>query len=244
MEETASTNSDCLAAAQAGDQGRLWIRAGRQTAGKGSRGRDWVSVDGNLYASLLLIDPGPREKLAGLTFVTALAVREALAELSREAGTVRDISLKWPNDVLVSGKKVSGILLECHEIAGRTAVIAGIGINCVSHPPETMHRATDLAAEGMAVTPDLLFGKVARHFDRLLVEWDGGEGFAVIREKWLAEASGLGERIYVRMPGREVSGIFETIDPDGYMELELDDGSVVRISVGDIFFNQANQPGN
>ena len=244
MEETASTNSDCLVAAQAGDPGKLWIRASRQTAGKGSRGRDWVSVDGNLYASLLLIDPGPREKLAGLTFVTALAVREAIAELARDLNALRDISLKWPNDVLVSGKKVSGILLECHEIDGKTVVIAGIGVNCANHPPETLHRATDLVSEGLAVSPDALFERVARHLDQLLVQWDCGEGFSVIREKWLAEASGLGERIYVKMPGREVSGIFETIDPDGYMELELDDGSVVRISVGDIFFNQANQPGN
>ncbi|MEZ5871952.1 MAG: biotin--[acetyl-CoA-carboxylase] ligase [Nitratireductor sp.] len=244
MEETASTNADCLEAARAGEAGNLWIRAARQTAGKGSRGRDWVSVDGNMYASVLLVDPGEREKLAGLTFVTALAVREAIAEIAREAHAVRDISLKWPNDVLVSGRKVSGILLECHEFEGKTFVIAGIGINCANHPQDTLHRATDLQSEGMFATPEMVFERLARQYGELLLVWNRGEGFASIREKWLSEASGLGERIYVKMPGREVSGIFETIDPDGYMKLELDDGSLVRISVGDIFFNQANHTGN
>ncbi|MEZ5799881.1 MAG: hypothetical protein R3D29_04630 [Nitratireductor sp.] len=118
MEETASTNSDCLVAAYRRSRQAL-DQASRQTAGKGSRGRDWVSVDGNLYASLLLIDPGPREKLAGLTLLQRLRCVKRLLNLQETPNALRDISLKWPNDVLVSGKKVSGILLSAMKLTAR-----------------------------------------------------------------------------------------------------------------------------
>ncbi|MFZ1814482.1 MAG: biotin--[acetyl-CoA-carboxylase] ligase [Rhizobiaceae bacterium] len=237
LEETTSTNTACLDAATQGDPGRLWIMARRQTAGRGSRGRDWVSQEGNLFASLLLIDPAPRQKLGTLTFVVALAVRDTLADLFHQHGIVRDVSLKWPNDVLVSGRKVSGILLESHAIAGKGVLIAGVGVNCASHPDEVLHKATDLASEGLSISPEAFLKLMAGKLDLLVGQWARGEGFEPIRRKWLEKATGVGERIYVKMAGRELSGTFDTIDENGMLDLELDDGSIVKLSVADIFFS-------
>lgn len=239
LDETGSTNTDALKAAEAGEASGLWIAAKRQTGGRGSRGREWVSLEGNLLASLLLRDPGPDNVLAELTFVVALAVREALANIAARQGVSRTISLKWPNDVLVSGRKVCGILLESHMAGGSRAVIAGIGVNCSSHPSDTLHRAGDLAAEGIAATPQEVLLEISRSFSNYLTIWNRGAGFQAIRQAWLDEATGIGERIHVRMPGRQLTGTFEDIAQDGNLILTLDDGSTVRLSAADIFF--ANQ---
>lgn len=240
LEETVSTNTFCLEAAQSGDPGNLWVRADRQAAGRGSRGRPWVSETGNLFASLLLVDPAPREALPNLTFVAALAVREAIAELAAAHRQIRDIALKWPNDVLISGRKVSGILLESHTLGDRAATIIGIGVNCSNHPQDVLHRATDLASEGILAPPRDLLEVLASKMDAWLTRWERGTRFHEIRRSWLEQASGLGNRIYVRLPGRELSGTFQDIDADGYLILSLDDGSEVRISAADVFLDDKN----
>jgi BirA family biotin operon repressor/biotin-[acetyl-CoA-carboxylase] ligase len=234
LDETGSTNADALAAAQRGEPGGLWIAARRQTAGKGSRGRSWSSLAGNLLASLLLDDPSEARNLPELTFVASLAVHAAIAGLS--AGRRADIRTKWPNDILVGGRKVSGILLESHHAAGRQAVIIGIGVNCAAHPVETLHPATSLAQEGITVDADAMLGALAHHFARYLQLWDRGNGFAAIRAAWLAHAAGLGERIVVRMPQGEYCGVFADIAADGNLVLLPDGGGEMRISTADIFF--------
>lgn len=241
VEETGSTNTACLDAAREGDPGNLWIRAERQSQGRGSRGRSWVSQTGNLLASLLLVDPGPLASLANLTFVASLAVREALVELAAVQGARPEIGLKWPNDVLVSGRKVSGILLEHHAVAGRSAVIVGIGINCASHPDGTTHPATSLAAEGMAVPArdmlELVAGRMAAGIER----WDRGANFADIRRTWLAHASGLGKPMTARMPGQDLDGVFEEIDEHGHLVLRLASGRTATVSAADVFFGEAQK---
>ena len=240
VEETESTNSACLQAAKDGDPGHLWIRAERQMAGRGSRGRFWVSGPGNLFASLLLVDPAPVASLANLTFVAALGVHEAIAALAAAHGEASDIALKWPNDVLVSARKVSGILLESHEliVAGdaRRSVIVGIGVNCMSHPRDVPYRATDLAVEGMPVPARDMMERVATGVDNWLKRWDRGTNFGEIRRHWLAHAANLSKRIDVRLPNREVSGIFEGIDDKGMLCLRLDDGDLATISSAEVFF--------
>ena len=242
VEETASTNAACLEAAKASDPGNLWIRADRQVAGRGSRGRSWVSAPGNLFTSLLLVDPAPVQSLSNLTFVAALAVREALAEVATLHQQSANIALKWPNDVLLSGRKVSGILLESHEIQAesskRRSVIVGIGVNCVSHPDDTLHDATDLATEGFAIPARDMFALIAASVDNWLKKWDRGNGFLDIRRHWLDHAHGVSEPIHVRFADRQISGIFENIDTMGQLELRCDDGSLVAISTADIFFSQ------
>ena len=144
--DVSSTNTLCLEAAQNGDQGGLWITAERQVQGRGSRGRQWVSEPGNLYASLLLRAPGPDEKLHTLTFAASLAIRDAIYTLP-DANSA-DVELKWPNDVLLNGRKTSGILLESHYVNEARFVIIGIGVNIRHFPSETLHPATSLKEAG------------------------------------------------------------------------------------------------
>ncbi len=140
-----------------------------------------MSQEGNLFASLMLRNPAPANVFAELTFVVSLAVREALAKLAQRQGVSRTIALKWPNDVLVSGRKVSGILLESHEAGGDRVVIVGIGVNCNSHPDETLHRATDLAAEGIHASADDVLVEISASLSNYLAIWNRGEGFEAIR---------------------------------------------------------------
>jgi BirA family biotin operon repressor/biotin-[acetyl-CoA-carboxylase] ligase len=236
VEETGSTNTVALDAARTGESSGLWIVARRQTGGRGSRGRQWVSIEGNLLASLLLRDPGPVARLPELTFVAALAVRDAIAGFAAQAASGKSVSLKWPNDILVADRKVSGILLESHEVAGGRAVIIGIGVNCVGHPSDTLHAATDLAAEGIDGDAEAVLASMADRMAFWLETWNGGAGFADVRSAWLKHAKGLGERIHVRLPGRELTGTFEEFSQDGQLVIRLDGRDSIRLSAADIFF--------
>jgi BirA family biotin operon repressor/biotin-[acetyl-CoA-carboxylase] ligase len=225
--------------ARLGDPGHLWITAGRQTAGRGRSGRNWASEPGNLFASLLLIDPGPPAKLANLAFVAALAACEALAGAARDAGKPLALTLKWPNDVMADERKIAGILLESASLQRKYAVIVGFGINCASHPPETRLPATDLHACGIAIQPDELFGLLASSFDGWLARWDAGNGFGDIRAQWLRLAAGIGSPIVARLPDREIRGTFTGIDEDGCLVLKTAGSRLQRIGAADIFFQNS-----
>jgi BirA family transcriptional regulator, biotin operon repressor / biotin---[acetyl-CoA-carboxylase] ligase len=238
-----STNSKALEAARDGEENGLWIVARHQTAGRGSRGRTWIGQDGNLFSSLLLVEPAEVGILGELTFVFALAVRDTLFELFLERGLQAAIFLKWPNDVLVDGEKISGILLESHEIARRRILIAGIGINCAGHPENVTWPATDLRASGVEITSDALFVRLSGHVARRLMIWDRGKGFAGIRSEWLASAVGVGEAIRAQLPGGTFEGIFEDIDDAGKLLLRTENGSRVALSSADIFFRDSQHAG-
>ncbi|MBL4890646.1 MAG: biotin--[acetyl-CoA-carboxylase] ligase [Rhizobiaceae bacterium] len=232
-----STNTQCIEYAKNGDPGNLWIRAKTQTAARGSRGRDWQSDEGNLFASLLLLNPaegGYASVLSGLTFVTSLALLWAIKEISNDA----NVKLKWPNDVLVNEKKCAGILLENQNIQGKTALVIGIGVNCTSHPSNTNYPATDLISQGIAISAEELFMSLVTHMDGFIKQWDRGRNFAEIRQSWLKHAVGLGKPIRVKIPGQaDETGIFETIDETGLLILDQENGTKKRISAADIFFN-------
>jgi BirA family biotin operon repressor/biotin-[acetyl-CoA-carboxylase] ligase len=230
----ASTNREALSLAQAGEQGPLWIVAQKQTAGRGRRKRAWISEPGNLYATLLLSGFGAAAATAQLSFVAALAAHDALVAL---APAVRfRFALKWPNDVLCDGRKISGILLEGETDPSRTTVVAiGIGINCLHHPHATEFPATDLAAEGMPASAEAVFGKLSEVMVARLGQWDRGAGFATIREDWLARASGLGQSIRVRLPDRETIGLFEALDDQGRLIVRYPDGGFEYIAAGEVF---------
>src|SRR5262245_7573355 len=170
-----STNVEALALARAGDRGPLWVTARVQTGGRGRRGRAWVSDAGNLYATLLLTDPSPAAKVAQLSFVAALAVHDAVADVAPMLGP--RLSLKWPNDTLCDGRKFCGILLEGGG-ATQPVVVLGIGINCAHHPRDIPYPATDLATAGALVTPDALFIALSRAMAGRLAQWKRGDGFA------------------------------------------------------------------
>lgn len=243
--QTGSTNADCLEAAVEGEPGGLWIRARTQTAGRGSRGRDWVSEPGNLFASLLLDVPADAKHLSTLTFVTSLAVADSVDVLGSELAARHverpGVSLKWPNDVLLNGRKLAGILLESHRIGGRAVVIVGIGVNCVSHPHQTNYPATSLRNAGFELDAGQVLEVLAAQFHQRLAQWDWGRGFASIRADWLARAAGVGEEIETRIGGETRRGVFETIDETGLLILQATSGGRQEISVADIFLQGSRE---
>lgn len=231
---TVSTNLDVLELARLGDPGRVWVVAETQDGGRARRGRSWTSEPGNLYASALLIDPGLPDHLPELPFVTAVAASDAVAAAT--GGRCRP-GLKWPNDLMIGGKKFVGILLEATRTPdGRTAVAVGIGVNCRHHPFGTETPATNLLLEGHDLRPETLFAALRDAFAARVAEWAHGAGFAAIRATWLARAIGLGGPIRVRLVEGEDEGVFEGIDEAGHLLLARADGVRRRISAGDVFF--------
>jgi BirA family biotin operon repressor/biotin-[acetyl-CoA-carboxylase] ligase len=234
-----STNTEALSLARQGERGPLWVVAARQTGGRGRRGRTWVSEAGNLYASLLLTDPASAEQWPELSFVAALAVHDAVAEL---AGNLRsDLKIKWPNDLLIAGAKFAGVLIEGGN--GETGAVAiGIGVNCASHPTDTEYAATDLAAAGASISAEALFSALSAKMVGRLAQWNRGEHFSTVRADWLARAIGLGQMIRVRVADEDLRGRFETLDSDGRLVLHLADGSRKAIAVGDVVAMQTAGP--
>ncbi|WP_208999919.1 biotin--[acetyl-CoA-carboxylase] ligase [Stappia sediminis] len=229
-----STNALAMDAAQAGDTGKLWIVGMEQTAGRARRGRDWTSERGNLYASLLIVDPAPPERIGELPMVAAVALADAVEAACGVLGVVK---LKWPNDLLIEGRKISGILLEALTLdAHRRAIVCGFGVNCAHHPDLGLYPAGDLAGFGFRATSDAVFSHLARKMSEKLEAWSYPDGFADIRTGWLKRATGVGERINVRFADREIAGVFLGIDTDGRLRLRLDNGEIDRISAGDVFF--------
>ena len=223
-----STNAEGLRLARAGEPGPLWIAARSQNAGRGRRGRTWVSEPGNLYASLLLTDPSPPDRAAELSFVAALALHDTIA--GRIPGLATRLRLKWPNDLLIDRNKFAGILIE----GEGSAVAIGIGVNCVHHPAATIHPATDLAAAGVRASPETLLAPLSRAMLVRLAQWNRGTGFAAIRADWLARAAGLGKPIRVTLAEAELAGQFETIDETGRLVIRLADGTMQTVAAGDV----------
>lgn len=241
LDEVGSTNSEAMALARAGDPGNLWVTARRQLHGRGRRGRPWVSEEGNLYASLLLVDPAPAFRLGTLPLVAAVAVYRALKPLL--AQTPQALAIKWPNDILVDGRKINGILLESESLTGgRMAVVVGCGVNCRHHPDNPAYPATDLADCGIDVDPEAMFSVLAREMATTLGQWNRGSGFDVVREAWLRGARGVGESVTVHLHEGQIRGVFEDIDADGYLCLATEAGARRRISAGDLFFTQPAGP--
>ncbi|MFA6265382.1 MAG: biotin--[acetyl-CoA-carboxylase] ligase [Pseudolabrys sp.] len=226
-----STNAEALARVRAGERGPLWITAAIQESGRGRRGKAWASPSGNLYASLLLTDPAPPASVSQLSFVAALVLHDAVAECAPQLGPL--LKVKWPNDLLLGGAKIAGILVE-GETGPPFAAVIGMGVNCASHPPDTPYPAADLAGAGAPVTPGSLLNAVARAMQLRLAQWDHGAGFAAIRAAWLKRAAGLGQDIRVRLPEREFSGHFEGLDEAGRLLVRGEDG-ITAVTAGEVF---------
>lgn len=246
-ETVGSTNALALEHARIGDPGKLWVVSKAQETGRGRRGRDWATPHGNLAATLLLNIGGELRLAATLGFVAGLALADALdavvpkARISigldgASAGKNR-FELKWPNDVLASGAKLAGILLESTMLdGGRFAVAVGIGVNVVAHPQNLPYPATSLHALGANCDAETLFLALSDAWSVNARLWNDGRGLAAIRERWLARAAGLGGQVAVRIDGRVVRGTFETIDEDCRFVIREDQGSVLTIAAGDVHF--------
>lgn len=250
FESIGSTNAEALARARAGERGPLWLVTPQQTAGRGRRDRAWVSPRGNLAASVIeVIDVSP-PLAATLGFAAGLALEQALQAVSIEArlrspeSPDTAFTLKWPNDVLAGGRKLSGILLEAEQVTPRgLAVVVGIGVNVVAAPEGTPYPAAALHALGIHVGAEELFAALSDAWARLRTAWDNGRGFAEIRRQWLERASGLGQPVSVKTGGAPLNGRFETIDETGCLIVLTDDGSRVPVTAGDVYFGAAASAG-
>ena len=222
-----------------GNGGPQWIVALRQTAGYGRRGRSWTQEAGDFAGSLLFAPDAPRDALGQLSFAAALAVYDALEGLVSNG----DMRIKWPNDVLVDGAKISGLLLEMVETGAGPALILGIGINVVTKPADVPYKATRLLDHGL-VTP-IAPADLARrldaafwvHYDRWLAE-----GFAPLRAAWLERAAGLGAAVTVRLPDETADGVFEDLDDTGGLVLRMNTGTRI-INAGDVYFGASRRDG-
>lgn len=233
-DELDSTNAEARRRAEAGGTGPVWIAAGVQTAGRGRRGRAWSTEKGNLAATLLTLTDRPPAEAAQLSFVAALAACD-LADTCLGPGAAR---LKWPNDVLVHGRKAVGILVESGARPdGRLWLAVGIGVN-LRHAPQDLERPASAFADHMAGPPPeplAALEVLAVAFERWRDAW-ATQGFAPIAAGWSTRAAGLGEPCEARLPDRVLRGVAEGLDPDGALRLRLDDGAVERITAGDVFF--------
>lgn len=238
LESVDSTMAEAARRAAAGAAGPLWIMARAQTAARGRRGRVWESPAGN-FAATLLMRPSESPAQAGLrSFVAALALRDALAGLT---GRGELLALKWPNDVLLSGRKLAGILLEsAGQGAGLSHLAIGFGVNLAAAPPPGALEAGALApaslaeATGVRVAPDALLAALAAAYDG----WERrfqAQGFAPVRREWLAHAARLGEAITARTPRETLAGVFETVDETGALVLSTQAGRRT-IPAADVFF--------
>ncbi|MGB3810911.1 MAG: biotin--[acetyl-CoA-carboxylase] ligase [Parvibaculum sp.] len=236
--EIDSTNEEARRLGEAGEEGPIWITAQMQTAGRGRRGRAWVSPSGNFMGTLFLRPQVNPRKAAELSFVAAVAVHDAVDGLLPP--TLRPgLKLKWPNDLLHDGRKLAGILLESSGIAGSELawLAIGIGVNLAQHPDNIEFPATSLAALGIpGVTPAQALERLAVAFDARIRQWRDVQGFAAIRQAWLTRAAGLGGPITVRLADETFDGMFEGLAPDGALEVRLQSGAIRHISAGDVFF--------
>ena len=230
LEAVDSTNAEALRRLP-GLAGPVWILAGRQLAGRGRRGRAWADPVGNFAATLALPTSEPPARLAQRSFLAALALAEALEGLTGLDGAY---ALKWPNDVLLEGGKLSGILLE----SAPAGLALGVGVNLRAAPPPeagAAHLPVSLrAVTGFDIAPEALLAALAARY----AEWEAlfaAQGFAPVRAAFLARVARLGEKLVARTPSAEYRGRFETIDESGALVLATAEGRML-LPAADVFF--------
>lgn len=236
LDSVGSSNDEAKSLADAGAEEGTLVWAREQTKGRGRHGRIWKSPRGNLYLSLVLRPECALAEAAQLGFVAALAVGDAIGTV---APPMLEVTYKWPNDVLVHGRKVAGLLLESKTAADGALewLILGVGVNVQSHPNKARFPATNLIFEGVGPEVDeaVVLDAFARHFLTWVNRWTE-DGFEPIRRSWLAHAHGLGEAIEVRLAKETVRGTFHDLDDSGALILESPDVGRRVIAAGDVVF--------
>lgn len=237
MADVSSTNDVCLEHARSGEKGGLWVTANRQLGGRGRRGRAWVSEPGNLYASLFLLEDDQSIDFLTLPLAVSVALSRAI-DFVLPTGASRS-EIKWPNDVLINGAKVSGILLETEELTDKNrAIIIGCGVNIAHHPDAGLYKTTSINSLGASVSPQELFTQLYFEMSQILDVWQQSGGVAAIRKLWLEKAAGIGESIRVNLPRQTLEGLFVGLAGNGNLILRQDDGDDIEISAGDVFLDK------
>jgi BirA family biotin operon repressor/biotin-[acetyl-CoA-carboxylase] ligase len=237
--EVVSTQQEMARLAAAGAPEGTVITAEHQTGGRGRRGRVWADVPGeSLLVSILLRPAVPMSRAPQLTLVAAVAVVEAF-----ESAAGVSAGIRWPNDILVEGRKLCGILAEA--VAGSDGrlhhVILGIGanVNQVELPGDLRETATSLGREaGRSVSRDVVLERLLEALDRRYAEFLAG-GFAALRATWRSRSVTLGRS--VRGPdGREAIAV--DIDEEGALIARGPDGALLRLTSGDVAFAPGGAP--
>lgn len=237
MAEVDSTNAEAgrIAPSLAGPE---WILALNQTTARGRRGRAWSFPKGNFAGTLVLRPVETPDIVALRSFVASLALYDALLACGVQPHA---LALKWPNDVLLNGGKLAGILLESIGAGARVSSLAiGIGVNLVDAPTPAeveagaMRPVSLLSETGVSISPEDFLDLLATAYARLEAQFVT-YGFAPIRENWLARAAKLGEVITARTNNGETTGTFETVDAQGNLVLKTPKGRAA-IAAADVFF--------
>ncbi|MEZ5907413.1 MAG: biotin--[acetyl-CoA-carboxylase] ligase [Hyphomicrobiaceae bacterium] len=242
-DEVTSTNEVAMALAAQGDAGELWVRAGRQSAGKGRSGRIWQSVAGNLFASHLFRVPAPLMVAPQIPLLAGVAVIDAVRDVS--AGRdLAELQLKWPNDILVANAKLGGILVESMaEPGGRGfAAVVGIGLNVVGRPELAAGGATSLKEHGIAASAETMLTLIARRLQEWRGHWRLGQGFATVRQAWLERGMARGVALSVNAGETRLSGRFAGLAEDGSLLLDEGRGEPRRVTYGDVSLGMGADP--
>ncbi|MFQ5955586.1 MAG: biotin--[acetyl-CoA-carboxylase] ligase, partial [Kiloniellales bacterium] len=236
LDSVDSTNEEAKRRAREGAEDGTLIWALEQTAGRGRGGRQWASPRGNLYCSVLTRPDCALSEAAQLGFAACLGVGGALGSV---VPPLTQLNYKWPNDVLLNGRKVAGILLETssNPEGGLEWLIVGIGVNVASHPEDTEFPATSLAAVGAGgIEVSGLLEAFCRRFQTWVNRWLD-EGFAPLRRAWVIRAKGIGEPIEARLGnGSTIAGVFDGLDDRGALILKTEDGATRTIDCGEVYF--------
>ena len=229
-----STNEEAKRLAMDGEPEGVVVWAKEQSSGIGRRGRKWISPEGNLYFSILLRPQCLAIKAMQLSFVTSLCIAEEVAHVLPSSAI---ISCKWPNDVLVKERKISGILLESqtNPMRGMDWLVVGVGLNIKSFPKDVEFPATSLIQEGAKkdISAEAILESFSHRFLTGYTTWKK-LGFEPVRRTWLGRAAWLDKKITVRLERETLKGKFKNLDKDGALIL-LHNGKERRITAGDVF---------
>ena len=236
LDETESTNSEALKLAKSTDR-PTFVIAKKQTNGRGRIDRRWSDPSGNFSGSILIKIDEDLQNLALRSFVAALSVFDAI---DQKIGKKHELLIKWPNDLLLNGKKICGILLETRNFGTVSVLVIGIGINLLSSPNLdkikniTIKPGSILGETGVKLDP-LDFSELIAHHYALRENQLRSMGFSKIREIWMGRAANLGKKITARTPNFEYHGIFDSVDEKGQLII-INNGEKKKIAAAEIFF--------
>ncbi len=233
-----STNAQAKTLLQEGAAPPFWVISDQQTAGRGRHGRNWVSEPGNFFVTVVKRFSAAPHALTGISLVTAVAVKEAI-----ETATSADLqlTLKWPNDILINNAKVGGILIESQQAPPQaptnqhpTDLIIGVGVNLTSHPKLAEKEATNLQEMGFALPPTTLRDTLELSLNKWLSVWNSGAGQGAIVRTWQQQAAPLGTPLTVKAGATLHQGKYAGLDAQGSLKLMLENNQIETISAGEV----------
>lgn len=235
FDEVDSTNLEARRLVEHNIAGNFVIVSSKQSKGRGSYSRSWVSLEGNLHCSILLKTYSKISLISQLSFVTSLAIYDTINFF---ANSDCKISLKWPNDILVNGAKISGILLESILLPSSDIVnyvIVGVGIN-IKNSPDNLNRKTTSLFEsfGVELSPDKVLDQFMNYFEKYYYKWQM-EGFVKLRKIWLSRAQDVNQVVTLVSQNNRVSGTFLDIDVSGAIRLKLASGQICNFEYGELY---------